>query len=86
MSPARNYESIKFYIKRLKEIKILLADFETEYYPEKVRKLIASYKLTITKILKHSDAFLRKEKDDWEKLQEVSSLSKKYKKHLSTLK
>ena len=85
MTPARNYESIKFYIKRVKEIKHRLAKFETEYYPEKVRKLIASYKFTIIKVINHSEAFLRKEKDDWEKLEEVASLYKKYKKHLLSL-
>lgn len=85
MSPARNYESIKFYIKRLKEIKSTLAKFETEYHPERVRKLIASYKFTLLKIIKHSDAYVRKEKDDWDKLEEVSRLHKKYKKFLLTL-
>ena len=85
MSPARNYESIKFYIKRLKEIKNTLAKFETEYHPEKVRRLIASYKFTLIKILNHGDAFLRKEKDDWDKLEEVSRLHRKYKKFFLTL-
>tara|TARA_R110000824_G_scaffold119704_1_gene273912 strand:- start:1061 stop:1318 length:258 start_codon:yes stop_codon:yes gene_type:complete len=85
MSPTRNYESIKFYIKRLKELKVTLSKFQTEYYPAKVSRLIASYKLTLIKILHHSEAFLRKEKDDWDKLEEVASLNKKYKKFLLTL-
>ena len=85
MEASKHYESIKFYIKRLKGIKRDLLKYETEYFPEKVRSLLISYKFTIGKIIKHSDTYLRIEKDNWDKLEEVEEISKKFKEFLTTL-
>jgi len=85
MEASKHYESIKFYIKRLQDIKRNLLKYKTEYFPERVRSLLISYKFTIGKIIKHSDTYLRIEKDNWEKLEEVARISKKYKEFLTTL-
>ena len=85
MEPIRHYESIQFYIKRLGEIKCSLQKYETEYYPEKVRSLITAYKFTINKIIKHSESYLREEKDNWDGLERVNKLLKQYKKYLASL-
>ena len=85
MKASKHYESIKFYIKRLAEIKGSLLKHQTEYYPEKVRSLIISYKFTINKIIKHGEAYLREETNNWEGLLEVEKILQQYKKLLTTL-
>ena len=85
MKASKHYESIKFYIKRLRGIKQDLLKYKTEYFPERVRSLLTSYKFTIGKIIKHSDTYLRIEKDNWENLEEVARISKKYKEFLTAL-
>mgnify|MGYP003657126908 CR=1 FL=1 len=85
MEPSKHYESIKFYIKRLAEIKGSLLKYKTEYYPERVRSLLISYKFTINKIITHSEIYLREEKNNWDKLEEVNKLLKQYKDFLTTL-
>ena len=85
MEASKHYESIKFYIKRLQGIKRDLLKYKTEYFPERVRSLITSYKFTINKIIKHSETYLREETNNWEKLEEVERISKKYKEFLTTL-
>ena len=85
MKASKHYESIKFYIKRLAEIKGSLLKHQTEYYPEKVRSLIISYKFTINKIIKHGETYLREETNNWEGLLEVEKILQQYKKLLTTL-
>ena len=47
MEAEKQYESVRFYIIEASRIKGELAKHETEYHPEKVRSLIASYKYTL---------------------------------------
>lgn len=85
MDSSTHYNSVYFYIQSLQPIKADLKTHETEYHPEKVRSLIASYKLTLIKIISHSKDYLRTEKDDWKKLCDIERILHKYEKHLNSL-
>ena len=51
----------------------------------KLQTIIASYKLTLSKILSHCEGYLREEKEDWEELQKIQDIYEKYKNFLATL-
>ena len=85
MTSSEHHESIFFYIENSVKIKKELLKYETEYHPEKVRSIIASYKLTLSKILSHCEGYLREEKDDWEELEKIQDIYEKYKNFLATL-
>ena len=85
MTASEHHESIYFYIYNSTQIKKELLKYETEYHPEKVRSLIASYKLTLSKVLYHCEGYLRQEKDDWGELEKIQNIYEQYKNFLATL-
>ena len=79
------YESVKFYIVESAKIKTELAKHETEYYPEKVRELIDSYKYTIGKVIEHGEIYLSLDDKDEEKAKKIYSATNAYRKLLDSI-
>ena len=71
MEAEKQYESVRFYIIEASRIKGELAKHETEYHPEKVRSLIASYKYTLQKIIEEGEVYLALEDNDQAKANKV---------------
>jgi hypothetical protein len=64
MESIQSYNSIQFYIVELSKVKDELKKHETEYFPEKVRSLIASYIFTLNKIIQNCEQFLKNPSQD----------------------
>ena len=79
------YQSVKFYIVESAKIKGELAKHETEYYPEKVRDLIDSYKYTIRKVIEHGEIYLSLDNQDEEKAKKIYSATNAYRKLLDSI-
>jgi hypothetical protein len=79
------YRSVKFYIGYLDDAKSSVMDTAVDYDPIKADRVINAYKYTLRKIIEHGDLFMLCEKDDWEKLSEVSDITRSFKKFLSKL-
>jgi len=86
MDADKHYESVRFYILEAGKTKEELAKHETEYNPEKVRTLIASYKYTLQKIIEEGEIYLSLDDNDREKANKVFKAIDAYKKLLNSIK
>ena len=81
-----HYESVRFYIVESAKIKKQLTLYQTEYFPEKVRELITSYKFTISKAIEHGKLYLDNNDGDEYKIEKVRDIIARYKQLLDSFK
>lgn len=79
------YESVRFYIVESAKIKHELSIHQTEYFPEKVRELIAAYKFTISKAIEHGNLYLKSGDTDEDGIRKVKEVIEKYQQLLDSL-
>ena len=85
MDADKHYNSFQFYIIEAVKIKSELLKHETEYFPEKVRELINSYKYTIKKVIEHGRLYLKANTNDEEKTIKIQSAITAYEQLLDSL-
>lgn len=85
MDAETHYESVKFYLEQISNIKEELLKHQTEYFPEKVRTLIKSYKYSVNKVIEHGYGVLSAEDSKEDIIVEVNDILKKAKKILTIL-